>query len=217
MTRGRRTSTRSRRSARWTARARTPEQTHIALFWQSAGGPALLWNAVARNLVEDPNYAVDLGDSALLFAKLNLSGADAGINCWNDKYYWDFWRPWQAIHEADQGRQSRDRARRVVDGAHHRAVSRASVGAPLPRRRTPARAADVLRHGQDPVRRDEQASLPRVRRATSTGSRSPSRRSSEARIWAGLHYRTADVQATEPRQEGRPVHGEALLPAAPLT
>jgi hypothetical protein len=28
--------------------ARTPEQTHIALWWQSAGGPALLWNPVAR-------------------------------------------------------------------------------------------------------------------------------------------------------------------------
>ena len=82
--------------------ARTPEQTHIALFWQSAGGPALLWNAVARDLAEDPDYAVDIADSALLFGMLNLSGADAAINCWNDKYYWDFWRPWQAIHEADR-------------------------------------------------------------------------------------------------------------------
>src|SRR6266542_3190149 len=25
---------------------RTPEQTHIAIFWQSAGGPSLLWNGV---------------------------------------------------------------------------------------------------------------------------------------------------------------------------
>ena len=32
---------------------------------------------------------------------LNLSGADAAINCWNDKYHFDFWRPWQAIREAD--------------------------------------------------------------------------------------------------------------------
>ena len=48
------------------------------------------------------SYGVDIDDSALLFAKLNLSGADAAISCWNDKYYWDFWRPWQAIHEADR-------------------------------------------------------------------------------------------------------------------
>ena len=33
---------------------------------------------------------------------MNMAGADAAINCWNDKYYWDFWRPWQAIHEANR-------------------------------------------------------------------------------------------------------------------
>lgn len=32
----------------------------------------------------------------------NLSAADAAINCRNDKYYWDFWRPWQAIREANR-------------------------------------------------------------------------------------------------------------------
>jgi hypothetical protein len=29
--------------------ARTPEQTHNAVFWQSMGGPTLLWNDVARD------------------------------------------------------------------------------------------------------------------------------------------------------------------------
>jgi hypothetical protein len=79
---------------------RTPEQTHIALFWQSAGGNVRAWNEVARNLVDQ--YAIGFGDSALLYAMLNLSAADAGINCWNDKYYWDFWRPWTAIQRADE-------------------------------------------------------------------------------------------------------------------
>src|SRR5215207_9060082 len=80
--------------------ARTPEQTHIALWWQSAGGPALLWNPVARNLVENPTSAVDIVDSARLFAMLNLTAADASINCWNDKYHFDFWRPWNSIPRA---------------------------------------------------------------------------------------------------------------------
>ena len=111
---------------------------------------------VARDLVEDPNYAVDLADSALLFAMMNLSGADAGINCWNDKYYWDFWRPWQAIHEADRDDNPATEPDGVLDGAPDRALSRAPVGASLPRRRNLAGAADVLRHGQDRVRRDEQ-------------------------------------------------------------
>jgi hypothetical protein len=85
-----------------TPSARTAEQTHIALFWQSAGGPGLTFNAVARDLVDDPASSVDIADSALLFGMLNLGGADAAINCWNDKYYWDFWRPWQAIQRADR-------------------------------------------------------------------------------------------------------------------
>jgi hypothetical protein len=111
---------------------RTPEQTHIALWWQSTGGPAVLWNAVARDLVENPAYGVDITDSALLFAKLNLSGADAAISCWNEKYYWDFWRPWQAIHEADKDGNPATEADPSWTALNHRSVPRAPVWAPLP-------------------------------------------------------------------------------------
>jgi hypothetical protein len=30
----------------------------------------------------------------------NLTGADASINCWNDKYDWHLRRPWNAIPRA---------------------------------------------------------------------------------------------------------------------
>jgi hypothetical protein len=30
----------------------------------------------------------------------DLAAADAAIGCWNDKYYWNFWRPITAIREA---------------------------------------------------------------------------------------------------------------------
>jgi hypothetical protein len=76
---------------------RTAEQTHIAVFWQS--NPAATWNGVARRLAEERQ--LDVTDSALLFALLDLSAADASINCWNDKYYWGFWRPIAAIREAE--------------------------------------------------------------------------------------------------------------------
>ena len=33
---------------------------------------------------------LNAADSARLFAMQNLSGADASINCWNDKYHFDF-------------------------------------------------------------------------------------------------------------------------------
>ena len=187
----------------------TSEQTHIALFWQSNVLPT--WNEVARNLAEDLRYAVDLADSALLFAMLNLSGADAGINCWNDKYYWDFWRPWQAIHEADRdGNPATE-----PDGSWTALLTAPYPEHPSGHLRLDGANLGVLRmfFGTDKVPFG-------VTSARFPGEiRSYDRFSDaldeivEARIWAGLHYRTADVQARFPRQEGRPLHGEAL-PAA---
>ena len=58
------------------------------------------WNAVARDLVARND--LDAAESARLFAMTNLSGADAAINCWNDKYHFDFWRPFQAIRRAGE-------------------------------------------------------------------------------------------------------------------
>ena len=75
---------------------RTTDQTYIAKWWQSA--PVLSWNEVARQLIA--RTGLNAADSARLLALQNLSGADAAINCWNDKYHFDFWRPWNAIPRA---------------------------------------------------------------------------------------------------------------------
>ncbi len=170
---------------------RTPEQTHIALFWQSpAGGAIAQWNAVARNLVDQ--YAIDLGDSALLFAMLNLSAADALINCWNDKYYWDFWRPWTAIQRADEdGNPDTERdpswtALLTAPYPEHPSGHLATDGAHLEVLQMffGDRTAFDVRSSRFPgeVRHFDRFSL-----ALSEII--------DARIWAGLHFRTADVQA----------------------
>jgi hypothetical protein len=78
---------------------RTPEQTHAAVFWQT--NPAANYNALARRFVDQ--LSLDLSDSARLFALLDLSAADAIINVWNDKYHYNFWRPITAIRRADDG------------------------------------------------------------------------------------------------------------------
>jgi PAP2 superfamily len=173
--------------------ARTPEQTHIALFWQSAGGPTLLWNAVARNLADDPKRAVDVADSALLFGMLNLSGADAGINCWNDKYYWDFWRPWQAIHEAD-----RDGNPATEPDASWTAL----LTAPYPEHPSGHLCLDgahlrVLQMFFNTDNIEFGVTSSRFPGETRSFDRfsEPLKEITEARIWAGLHFRTADVQA----------------------
>ena len=176
-----------------TPSARTAEQTHIAVFWQSAGGPTLTFNAVARDLVDDPTSSVDIADSALLFGMLNLGGADAAINCWNDKYYWDFWRPWQAIREAD-----RDGNPKTKPDPSWTAL----LTAPYPEHPSGHLCLDgaLLRvlpmfFGKGKIGFDVTSSrFPGETRHFDRFSE-PLKEIIEARIWAGLHYRTADVQA----------------------
>jgi PAP2 superfamily len=76
---------------------RTDDQTKAAVFWQFA--PIAFWNPLARGLAD--RYDLDAADQARLYAMINLAVADAAISCWNDKYYWNFWRPRAAIREAD--------------------------------------------------------------------------------------------------------------------
>ena len=78
---------------------RTPGETHAAAFWQTS--PAANYNGLARRFVDQ--FALDVSDSARLFALLDLSAADAIINAWNDKYHYNFWRPITAIRRADDG------------------------------------------------------------------------------------------------------------------
>jgi len=170
--------------------SRTPEQTHIAIFWQGAP-PPLAWNRVARNLIDQ--YAVDIGNSALLFAMLNLSAADAAINCWNDKYYWDFWRPWTAIQRADEdGNPDTD-----PDPSWT-----ALLTAPYPEHPSGHLSGDsahleVLHmfFGTDNIRFGVISSrFPGETRYLDQFS-DALKEIIDARIWAGLHFRTADVQA----------------------
>jgi PAP2 superfamily len=178
-----------------TASTRTAEQTHIAIFWQSAGGPAVLWNGVARNLAEDPAHALDNADSARLLAMMNLSGADASINCWNDKYHFDFWRPWQAIRQADLDGNPATVAdpnwtprltapypehpsgHLCLDGAHLRVLQ--------------------LFFGTGPMRFGVTSSQFGGETRFFNDFSAPLTEITDARVWAGLHFRTADVQGQQ--------------------
>ena len=58
-----------------------------------------LWNRTFRGI--SVAKGLDAAEEARLFAMLNLAGADALINCWDDKARWSNWRPETAIHEGD--------------------------------------------------------------------------------------------------------------------
>jgi len=80
-----------------TSITRTPDQTDAAIFWQDHA--VALWNRIFRTLAI--NQELDIIESARLFAMENLAAADSQIGGWNDKYYWQSWRPITAIREAD--------------------------------------------------------------------------------------------------------------------
>ena len=175
-----------------TSATRTATQTYIARWWQSA--PVHSWNEVARQLIARND--LDAADSARLLALQNLSGADAAINCWNDKYHFDFWRPWNAIPRAlEDGR----------DDTTPDATWAALITAPYPGHPSGHNCLDgahvaVLRmfFGDDPTGGSFQITSfalnpggPAVRPFDTFSQ--PLAELIEARIWAGLHFRFEDV------------------------
>jgi hypothetical protein len=117
---------------------RTGDQTDAALFWQT-NGPAL-WNGVTREL-GSREEGLDEADRARLLAAVNLTAADGVIGCWNDKYYWRFWRPVTAIREAaTDGNPGTDAD--LSDAS----VPGSSLCPLVPEQRDRAHAAELLRH-----------------------------------------------------------------------
>ena len=85
---------------RRTGSARTPGQTTMALFF--SGNFQTILNGVLRTV--STARLTDIGDSARLFALALVSSADTGINTWNNKRTYNFWRPSTAIlNAADDG------------------------------------------------------------------------------------------------------------------
>jgi hypothetical protein len=77
---------------------RTPDQTLLAQFWQSTT-PNYIFNNAALELAEERHLTVP--EQARLLSLLNTAMADADIACWDAKYYYIFWRPVTAIALAD--------------------------------------------------------------------------------------------------------------------
>jgi hypothetical protein len=79
-----------------TSTTRTPDQTLAARYW--AENPPGTWSRIFRTL--SGQEGLSLVDNARFFASLYLTGADALISVWDDKANRSFWRPITAIQEA---------------------------------------------------------------------------------------------------------------------
>jgi hypothetical protein len=77
--------------------SRTPEQTVQALFWTDHD--LRMWNDGLLNLAAA--RGLGLVQTARMLAMAHVAGADAMIACFDAKYHYWFWRPYQAIALAD--------------------------------------------------------------------------------------------------------------------
>jgi hypothetical protein len=81
--------------------ARTPDQTHAALFWREQ--TQFAWNRIARIAATERDKG--LWETARVFALLNMGMVDALIANFEAKYHYNRWRPYTAIREVDDGRR----------------------------------------------------------------------------------------------------------------
>jgi hypothetical protein len=182
---------------------RTADQTAAAVFWQFGN----IWNPLMRDLAT--RYDLDTADQARLYGMVNLAAADAAIACWNDKYYWSFWRPRPAIREADT-----DGNPKTVADPNWESLFAAAT-ATTPPLATPPFPDHPSGHGctsgavlttMAKFFGSDKMDITIVSGRSLNGVPIPPRHFDrfsdvldeivEARIWGGIHFRTADVQGT---------------------
>jgi PAP2 superfamily len=175
---------------RATGSTRTQQQTDAANFWGQGNATATMAN-ILRSVASTQGGT--LADHARVFARAYANAADALIVTWRDKARYSFWRPITAIREA------------ASDGnaATEPEATWTSLIAAPPYPDHPSGLAafgcsvvDTLQHfyGRDA--------------ATFTGTSPASTRTFtsfsqmcddivDARVWSGIHFRSADEEAAK--------------------
>jgi hypothetical protein len=183
-----------------TSTLRTADQTKAAIFWQTQALAA--WNGVFRKLAA--SQGLDIVENARFFAMEDLASADASIGCWNNKYYWNFWRPITAIREAATDGNPTTEADPTWLPLFD--PSTPTTGGPLTTPFFPDHPAghgcnsSAIVHtlqnffGRDEIAFDVESSrFPGYTRSFERFS-DALEEIIDARVWAGIHFRTADEQ-----------------------
>jgi hypothetical protein len=169
---------------------RTRDQTDAARLWIAS--PIVTDNDAARQL--STHKGLSVVENARLFALLNMAGADALIACWHAKYRDPYWRPVTAIRDAD--------------GAGNRGMTPDPAWEPLlptpthpeyPSGRTSytsATARVLQEFFGDEVRVSLTNPAVKVTR-TYHSLAQMGQEVEDARVWGGVHYRTAVAHGSE--------------------
>lgn len=84
-------------NGRLNSSAQTKDQTAYANFWYEFSEAG--WNRVTH--ISASEKKLNLMETARLFALVDMAMADAYIAGWDSKFYYNLWRPYTAIREAD--------------------------------------------------------------------------------------------------------------------
>jgi hypothetical protein len=82
---------------RFQSMSRTPDQTHIALWWKDFAENS--HNRLARDLIE--KQRLPLQDAVRLLALLNMAIFDGYVSSFDNKFHYNHWRPYTAIRWAE--------------------------------------------------------------------------------------------------------------------
>jgi hypothetical protein len=178
---------------------RTGDQTTAAIFWQAP--PVALWNRLARDLSAEREISV--ASEARLLAMVNLAAADGAIACWNEKYYWNFWRPRAAIQEADTDDNSATVADPTWEPLFHpsTATTPALITPPFPEHPSGhGCVSGAVLHtfraffGTDTLAFDVHSGRFPGQPRHFAGFTGALEEIIDARVWGGIHFRLADEQ-----------------------
>jgi hypothetical protein len=168
---------------------RTPAQTSTAQFF--SGNPLPQYNAALRDQVTVRHP--DIVDAARMFAAIDMSVADAEISVWRAKYVYGLWRPITAINLAD------------TDG--NPATSADTTWAPMIT--TPPYPSGYNAFNSTVANGLKELFGTRHLQLTLTSTAAPGVQRHydcagtllqdvvDARVWEGIHFRTADTAAKE--------------------
>ncbi|MBW8906539.1 MAG: vanadium-dependent haloperoxidase [Betaproteobacteria bacterium] len=164
---------------------RTQEQTEIARFWMQTGPVTMLPIAMQLSAAK----GLDVNENARLFALLGMAAHDAIVAVMDAKYRYEFWRPVTAIRNGDRdGNAKTDRE------AGWEPIGPTPMHPEYP-------CAHCITAGAAGVVLQSVFGTGTVQEFTLTSTTAPGavrrwttidaymREPSDARIWAGIHYR----------------------------
>jgi hypothetical protein len=168
---------------------RTAKQTDTAKFY--SGNPLVQFNMALRDQVTVRK--LDIVDAARMFAAVDMTFADAVISIWHSKYVYGFWRPITAIHLADTDGNPKT----IADPKWQPMLATppypdyASGYSGLIGALT--RALEDTFHTQHLKLTFTSTAVPNVTRFYDSG-KVACQEVVDARVWLGIHFRTADVR-----------------------